>query len=246
MSLDKKTAMITGGARGIGYAIAEELACDGCNIVISDVLTDAAAEAAARLASGAVATFAVGGDVSKAADVESMFGAAQEKFGRVDILVNNAGVTRDNLLLRLEEKDWDFVMNVNLKGAFLCTRAAARVMMKNRWGRIINISSVVGVMGNAGQANYSASKAGILGLTKSSAKELAGRNITVNAVAPGFIQTEMTEKLPEGAREAFMSLIPLKRPGTPKDVARVVSFLASDKAEYLTGQVIHCDGGMVM
>jgi 3-oxoacyl-[acyl-carrier protein] reductase len=146
----------------------------------------------------------------------------------------------------MDEKDWDFVLDINLKGAFLCTKAASKIMMKSRWGRIINIASVVGVMGNAGQANYSASKAGIIGLTKSCAKELAGRNITVNAVAPGYIQTEMTERLPEAAKEGFLSNIPLKRAGTPKDVAHIIAFLASDNAEYITGQVLHCDGGMVM
>jgi len=242
----RRIALVTGGARGIGYAIATELAAEGNSIVISDILADAARESAANLGQSGIETMAVSGDVSRPDDVERMFNQAVDKFGRVDVLVNNAGVTRDNLLLRLEEKDWDLVLNVNLKGAFLCTKAAARIMMKNRWGRIINISSVVGVMGNAGQANYSASKAGLIGLTKSSAKELASRNITVNAVAPGYIQTEMTEKLPQAAKDAFLSMIPLKRAGTPLDVARVVSFLAGDRAEYLTGLVVNCDGGMLM
>ncbi|OGC91345.1 MAG: 3-oxoacyl-[acyl-carrier-protein] reductase [candidate division Zixibacteria bacterium RBG_16_53_22] len=246
MSSAGRTALVTGGARGIGYAIASELAADGCSIVISDIMADAASEAAEKLAGGGIETLATSGDVSKSADVERMFAAAVGKFGAVDILVNNAGITRDGLLLRLDEKDWDLVLSVNLKGAFLCTKAAARIMMKNRWGRIINISSVVGVMGNPGQANYSASKAGLIGLTKSSAKELGSRNITVNAVAPGYIQTEMTEKLPEAVKEAYMSMLQIKRPGTPQDVARVVSFLAGDKAEYLTGLVINCDGGMLM
>jgi len=246
MESPKRIALITGGARGIGFAIASELASDGYSIVISDIIADAAADAAKQLALKGVETLAVSGDVSKADEVEKMFAQASERFGAVDILVNNAGVTRDGLLLRLDEKDWDMVLAVNLKGAFLCTKIAARIMMKNRWGRIINISSVVGVMGNAGQANYSASKAGLIGLTKSSAKELGSRNITVNAVAPGYIQTEMTDKLPEAVKEGFMSMLQIKRPGTPLDVARVVSFLASDKAEYLTGQVIHCDGGMLM
>jgi 3-oxoacyl-[acyl-carrier protein] reductase len=243
---DNRVALVTGGARGIGYAIAEQLAADGCSIVISDIAKDAASDSAAKLGHNGVQTLAVIGDVSKPEDVERMFAQAVEKFGKVDILVNNAGITRDNLIVRLEEDDWDMVLSVNLKGAFLCTKAVARLMMKARWGRIVNISSVVGVMGNAGQANYSASKAGLIGLTKSSAKELASRNITVNAVAPGYIQTEMTEKLPQAAKDHFMSMIPLKRPGTPLDVARIVSFLAGDKAEYLTGLVINCDGGMLM
>ena len=245
MISEKRIALVTGGARGIGYAIACKLASDGCGIIISDILA-AAAESAARLNAAGTETLAVVGDVSKPSDVEQMFEKSLEKFGRIDILVNNAGITRDNLLLRLDEKDWDLVLSVNLRGAFLCTKAAARIMMKNRWGRIINISSVVGIMGNAGQANYSASKAGLIGLTKSAAKELGARNITVNAVAPGYIQTEMTENLPQAAKDAFLSSIPLKRGGTPEDVARVVCFLASDAAEYVTGQVIHCDGGMVM
>ena len=246
MSSDKKIALVTGAARGIGFSIAEEMGTRGCAIVISDIMSDLAQQSASKLAETGVETFAVCGDVSKQADVESMFSQITERFGKVDILVNNAGVARDNLLVRLDEKDWDFVLNINLKGTFLCTKAASRIMMKNRWGRIINISSVVGIMGNAGQANYSASKAGIIGLTKSCAKELGGRNITVNAVAPGYIQTEMTDKLPDSVKESYMSMIPLKRPGTPADVARVVAFLASDDAAYITGQVIHCDGGMLM
>jgi len=246
MSPDKRIALVTGAARGIGYSIAEELAASGCATVISDIMADAARESAARLQETGAETHSVAGDVSRADDVERMFAEVTAKYGRVDVLVNNAGVTRDNLLLRLEEKDWDLVLNVNLKGAFLCTKAASRIMMKNRWGRIVNISSVVGIMGNAGQANYSASKAGLIGLTKSAAKELAARNITVNAVAPGYIETEMTQSLPQATRDGFLSRVPLKRAGTPRDVARVVSFLASDNAEYITGQVIHCDGGMVM
>lgn len=246
MSDGKRIAMVTGSARGIGLAIARKLADSGCSIVISDILADAAEDSASKLRANGVDAAAVSGDVSNPDDVDNMFKKAVEKFGSVDILVNNAGLARDNFIMRMSEKDWDLVMNVNLKGAFFCTKAASRLMMKKRWGRIVNISSVVGVMGNVGQANYSASKAGLIGLTKSSAKELAGRNITVNAVAPGYIQTEMTEKLPEAAKEGFLSVIPLKRPGTPDDVAGVVSFLASDLAEYVTGQVIHCDGGMVM
>jgi 3-oxoacyl-[acyl-carrier protein] reductase len=238
--------MVTGGARGIGFAIAEKLGSNGYSVIISDILAEAASEAALKLGGGGVKAMSVAGDVSKPESVDAMFKASIEEFGRVDVLVNNAGIARDNLLLRLDAKDWDMVMDVNLKGAFLCIKAASRIMMKNRWGRIINISSVVGIMGNAGQSNYAASKAGLIGLTKSAAKELAGRNITVNAVAPGYIQTEMTEKLPESAKDFFLSIVPLKRAGKPEDVAGVVSFLASDQAEYVTGQVIHCDGGMLM
>ncbi len=246
MSAVDRVAMVTGGARGIGFAIAEKLGSNGYSVIISDILAEAAREAALKLSGGGVKAISVAGDVSKPESVDAMFKASIEEFGRVDVLVNNAGIARDNLLLRLDAKDWDMVMDVNLKGAFLCIKAASRIMMKNRWGRIINISSVVGVMGNAGQSNYSASKAGLIGLTKSAAKELAGRNITVNAVAPGYIQTEMTEKLPESAKDFFLSIVPLKRAGKPADVAGVVSFLASDLAEYVTGQVIHCDGGMLM
>lgn len=246
MSRKNRVAFITGAARGIGLAIAEKLAADGISVVISDILGDAAAESASKLLAGGAEAISVSGDVSKPADVERMIAGAVDKFGTVDILVNNAGVTRDNFMLRLDEKDWNLVMDVNLKGAFLCTKAASKIMMKNRWGRIVNISSVVGIMGNAGQANYSASKAGLIGLTKSAAKELAGRNITVNAVAPGYILTEMTDRLPDAAREGFLSMIPLKRAGAPADVANIVSFLASDLSSYITGQVIHCDGGMIM
>jgi len=246
MNPDRKVALVTGGARGIGYAIAKRLSSDGYSIVVADILKDIAEETASRLSSDGADCIAVAGDVSKPGDVDSMFSDTANRMGAIDILVNNAGITRDNFLMRIDEKDWDLVMNVNLKGSYLCSKAASRGMMKKRWGRIINISSVVGIMGNAGQSNYAASKAGLIGFTKSLAKELAGRNITANAIAPGFIETEMTKKLPDSAREGFLSVIPLKRAGTPNDVAGIVSFLASDSAEYITGQVIHCDGGMVM
>lgn len=244
--LSGKTALITGAGRGIGKEIARALGKAGANLVISDIAADFANQTAAELANGEIKTLAIAGDISKAEDVEALFKAANETFGGVDILVNNAGITRDNLLARMDEKDWDLVLTVNLKGAFLCTKAASRGMMKKRYGRIVNVSSVVGIMGNAGQANYSASKAGLIGLTKSTAKELASRNVTVNAVAPGYIATDMTKDLPEEAKMKFLQSVPLGRPGTPGDIAGVVLFLVSEAASYVTGQVIHIDGGMLM
>lgn len=241
-----KTALITGAARGIGLAIANGLADQGANIVISDILADQADEASRSLAAKGVKSIAIAGDISKSVDVEKLFEAAQNQLGEVDILVNNAGITRDNLIMRLEESAWDQVIAVNLKGAFLCIKAASRGMLKKRSGRIINIASIVGIIGNIGQANYSASKAGLIALTKSSAKEFGSRGVTVNAVAPGYIATEMTEKLPQEVKDAFLNGTPLKRPGTPEDIAGVVTFLASDNAGFITGQVIHVDGGMVM
>jgi 3-oxoacyl-[acyl-carrier protein] reductase len=244
--LSGKTALITGAGRGIGKEIARALGEAGANLVISDIAADAANQTAAEFNDRNIKTLAVAGDVSKSEDVEALFKAAGDTFGGVDILVNNAGITRDNLLARMEEKDWDLVLTVNLKGAFLCTKAASRGMMKRRYGRIVNISSVVGIMGNAGQANYSASKAGLIGLTKSTAKELASRNVTVNAVAPGYIATDMTKDLPEEAKAKFLQSVPLGRPGTPQDISGVVLFLVSEAASYITGQVIHIDGGMLM
>ncbi len=244
--LTGKVALVTGAARGIGRAIAHKLAARGASVAISDLLVDAAGAAAEELKSGGFSALALVGDVSSADSVEETVNKTVEKFGSVDVLVNNAGITKDGLLFRMNEADWDSVLAVNLKGVFLATKAAARVMAQKRWGRIINISSVVGLMGNSGQSNYAASKAGVVGFTKACAKELAGRNITVNAVAPGFIRTEMTEKLPERAREAFLSAIPLGRPGTAEDVAAAVGFLVSDEAGYITGQVLQVDGGLLM
>ncbi|MEP0828288.1 MAG: 3-oxoacyl-[acyl-carrier-protein] reductase [bacterium] len=243
---ENKTALVTGSARGIGKAIANRLGTEGAKVVISDVLFDLASATAEEFRRAGFESHAVKADVTKADDVASLVEETVTRFGTLDIVVNNAGITRDTLLLRMSEADWDLVLNINLKGAFLMTQAAAKVMIKQRSGRIINISSVVGRMGNAGQANYASSKAGLLGLTKSAAKELASRGITVNAVAPGYIATEMTEKLSDAAKEAFLNNIPLKRPGTPDDIAGVVAFLASEDAAYLTGQVIGVDGGLLM
>lgn len=246
MDLKGKTALVTGSARGIGKAIAERLASLGAKVVISDVLADMAESTARELREKGFEAIALRTDVTSAPDVERTVEEILVKFGTLDILVNNAGITKDALMVRMSEEDWDRVLNINLKGAFLVTQASAKIMMKQRSGRIINISSVVGRMGNAGQANYSASKAGLIGFTKSAAKELAGRGITVNAIAPGYIATEMTEKLPQAAKDAFLNNIPLKRAGTPEDIARVVAFLASDDASYITGQVIGVDGGLLM
>ncbi len=246
MKLEGKVALVTGGARGIGKAICSELSACGAKLAIVDVLLETAEEAAAEFRQQGVDAHAFRTNVANAAEVDDMVKAVMEKFGRIDILVNNAGITRDNLLIRMKEEEWDAVLAVNLKGTFNCLKAVARPMMKARSGRIINIASVVGIMGNAGQANYSASKAGVIGLTKSAAKELASRGVTVNAVAPGYIQTEMTEKLSEEARQAFLTVIPLGRGGTADDVAKAVRFLASDDAAYMTGQTLNVDGGMIM
>lgn len=242
-----KTAVVTGASRGIGRAIALKLAQDGANVVVNYSGSQAKAEeVVAEIKALGQQAIAVQANVANADEVKALMGAAMHAFGSIDILVNNAGITRDNLLMRMKEDEWDSVMDTNLKGVFLCTKAVARQMMKQRAGRIINVASIVGVAGNAGQANYVAAKAGVIGLTKTTAKELAARNILVNAVAPGFIATDMTEELPQDVKEAMLTQIPLAKLGQPEDVANVVAFLASEGANYMTGQTLHIDGGMVM
>jgi len=242
MDFSNQVAVITGSARGIGLAIAKRFAAAGAKVVVCDIDETGVAEAAAKLP-GALG---IKTDVTKADEVTALFDSTMKKLGRVDVVVNNAGITRDTLMLRMKEEDWDMVLDINLKGSFLVTKAASRIMMKQRSGRIVNISSVVGLTGNAGQANYSASKAGLIGLTKSSAKELAARGITVNAVAPGYIETEMTRAMPETAKEEFLKQVLINRPGTPDDIASAVMFLASDQASYITGQVLTVDGGLTV
>ena len=247
MLLAEKTALVTGASRGIGRAAALQLAKAGAKVAVNFAGNRAAAEEVVSLieAAGGQAML-VQADVGNATDVEAMVKTIVERFGKIDILVNNAGITRDNLIMRMKEEDWDAVIHTNLKGIFNCTKAVSKLMMKQRYGRIINMASVVGVMGNAGQANYAAAKAGVIGFTKSMAKELASRNITVNAVAPGYISTDMTASLPEQAKLDLQSQIPLQRLGTPEDVASAVLFLVSPGADYITGQTLHVDGGMVM
>lgn len=244
--LKDRAALITGSARGIGKAVAIRLAKEGADIVISDIDLGGTETTALEIEGLGQKAIAIRSDVADFKDVNEMVKKAIEQFGKIDILVNNAGITRDSLLVRMSEEQWDQVIAVNLKGAFNCTKAVARPMMRGRYGRIINIASVIGIVGNAGQTNYSASKAGIIGLTKAAAKELAPRGITVNAVAPGYVDTEMTRRLSEEARQSFLRMTPLGRIGLPEDVAGVVAFLASDDASYMTGQVIKVDGGMVM
>ncbi len=244
MEFKGRVALVTGSARGIGRAISEALAKKGADVVIADVNPDEAKQTSAEISETGVRTMAVRLDVSNSKEVITTFQEVIKEFGRLDILVNNAGITRDSLLLRMKDEDWDSVMNVNLKGVFLCSREAVKTMAKQRYGRIVNIASVVAFMGNPGQANYSASKAGIVGLTKTIAKEYAGRGITSNAVAPGFITTAMTDALPENVKEEMKKAIPLARFGTIDDVAHAVVFLVS--AGYITGQVIHVNGGMYM
>ncbi|MBU8656068.1 3-oxoacyl-[acyl-carrier-protein] reductase [Bacillus pumilus] len=245
--LTNKTAVVTGASRGIGRSIAIDLAKNGANVVVNYSGNEAKAnEVVDEIKAHGQQAFAVKADVSNAEEVQALMKQAVDTFGSIDILVNNAGITKDNLLMRMKENEWDDVININLKGVFNCTKAVTRQMMKQRSGRIINLASVVGVCGNPGQANYVAAKAGVIGLTKTTAKELATRHITVNAVAPGFISTDMTDKLDENVQTEMLKQIPLARFGAPEDISNVVVFLASEGAGYITGQTIQVDGGMVM
>ncbi|MHB8880173.1 MAG: 3-oxoacyl-[acyl-carrier-protein] reductase [Thermodesulfovibrionales bacterium] len=246
MELKEKVVLITGGARGIGKAIAACLAKRGANLVIADISYENAAETARELAATGIRTLPLKLDVSKADEVAAAFGEIMKEFGKIDVLINNAGITRDGLLLRMKDEDWDAVMNINLKGVFLCSKEAMKLMVKQKSGRIINIASVVAFMGNPGQANYSASKAGIVGLTKTIAREYASRGITVNAVAPGFIATAMTDALAENVKQEMLKSIPVGKFGSVDDVATAVAFFASPDSSYITGQVIHVNGGMYM
>jgi 3-oxoacyl-[acyl-carrier protein] reductase len=247
MKLQGKNALVTGASRGIGREIALELARQGANVAVNYAGSEASAkEVVDEITGMGRVSFAVQANVADGTSVTEMVKQTVEQFETLDILVNNAGITRDNLLMRMKEDEWDAVINTNLKGVFLCTKAVTRQMMKQRNGRIINISSIVGVTGNPGQANYVAAKSGVIGLTKTTAKELASRGITVNAIAPGFITTDMTDKLSEEIKGEMLKQIPLARFGEPKDIANVVVFLASEDSRYMTGQTLHVDGGMVM
>ena len=249
MKLEGKVAIVTGAGRegkGIGRFVALALAREGADIVIADYVPETAEAVADEVKSLGRRAVSVKANVAVPADAEAIVQRALDEFGKVDILVNNAGITRDALIPRMSEEDWDLVINTNLKGTFNCTKAVTRPMLKQRSGKIVNIASVMGIIGNAGQANYSASKAGIIGLTKTTARELGSRGINVNAVAPGFIQTAMTDELSESIRENIASRIPLSRLGAPEDVAKLVLFLCTDDSDYITGQVVNVDGGMVM
>ena len=247
MKLEGKKALVTGASRGIGRAIALALAAEGADVVVNYAGSEAAAKAvAAEIEAMGRKALVLQADISSNEAATAMVDAAVKEFGRIDILVNNAGITRDGLLMRMKEEDWDAVLTPNLQGVFNCTKAAVQYMMKQKAGRIVSISSVVGLMGNAGQANYAAAKAGVLGFTKAVAKEVAARGITVNAIAPGFIQTDMTAVLSEKVVEGMLNTIPLHKLGDPEDIAKAVVFLVSDDAKYITGQTLHVDGGMVM
>jgi 3-oxoacyl-[acyl-carrier protein] reductase len=244
---DGKVALVTGASRGIGRAIALRLATEGADIVVNyNTRVEAANEVAEEAESFGSQVAVVQADVARPADVDRLVRAALEQFKRIDVLINNAGITRDTLIMRMSEDDWDAVLDTNLKSAFLVTKAVLRPMLRQRSGRIVNITSISGVMGNAGQANYAASKAGLIGLTRSTAREVASRSITCNAVAAGVVDTDIWQGVPEAAIDAMLQLIPAGRKGTPEDIAEAVAFLASDAASYITGQVLNVDGGMVM
>lgn len=243
--LENKIALVTGAARGIGQAIALQLAADGADLALGDVQVEWLEDTLAKVRALGRRAEAYAMNVADAAAVGEAVAKVAADFGRIDVLVNNAGITRDTLLIRMSEEDWDNVLDINLKGAFLVTKAVAKLMMKQRSGSIVNIASVVGVMGNAGQVNYSASKGGLIAMTRTLAKELGGRNIRINAVAPGFIRTAMTDKLPDAAKEAMLRNVPLGRPGEPEDVAKAVAFLASDASAYISGQTLPVCGGMI-
>ena len=244
--LEGRVALVTGGARGIGRAICEKLASEGAKIAMVDIMLDVAEKTAEEFRAQGYEAMAIQANVAIPEDADKAVAAVVEKFGKLDILVNNAGITKDTLMLKMTEKEWDAVLAVNLKGTFNFTKAATKVMMRARYGKIVNIASVVGRMGNVGQANYSASKAGVIALTKTTAREFGSRNITANAIAPGYIQTDMTEKLPQAARDAFLVNIPLKRAGLPADVANAVCFFCTDESAYVTGQVMNVCGGFLM
>jgi len=246
MELKGKVALVTGGAQGIGKAVALMLARHGADVVVADVNLEKAAETAKEVEATGRGAMAVNVDVTRLGDVENMVESAIGRFGRIDILINNAGIARDKLILRMTEEDWDAVLDVNLKGTFNCTKAIIKHMSKQRSGKIVNIASVVGEMGNAGQANYSASKAGVIGLTKTIAREFSQRGINVNAIAPGYIQTPMTDVLPDKAKEELKRMIPMERLGQPEDVAYAVLFLVSEGSSYVTGQVLNVNGGIYM